>query len=124
MSVEHSFPIISVADLERSLRFYRDLLGGRVDYRFPSEGEPQFVTGRLGSSTLGLGATTGGAQAAAGFTLCAYVPDCDAMVQRIRAAGHEVREEPVDQPWGERTARVVDADGFEVLLVTAAGGAP
>jgi catechol 2,3-dioxygenase-like lactoylglutathione lyase family enzyme len=114
-----SFPILSVADLDRALGFYRDLLGGRVDYRFPPEGEPQFVTLKLGDSTLGLGATAGGPDgpAGAGYTLCTYVPDCDEAVERMRAAGHRVAEEPVDQPWGERTARVLDPDGYEVLLV-------
>ena len=117
--VQESFPILSVADLGRAQAFYRDLLGGTVDYRFPPDGEPQFVTLKLGRSTLGLGATTGGARphAGTGYTLCSYVPDCDAAVDAIRAAGHAVREEPSDQPWGERIARVLDADGYEVLLV-------
>lgn len=117
--VLESFPILSVADLGRAQAFYRDLLGGIVDYVFPPEGEPRFVTLKLGRSTLGLGATTGGAggHAGSGYTLCAYVPDCDAAVDAVRAAGHTVREEPGDQPWGERIARVLDADGYEVLLV-------
>ncbi|MEA2177675.1 MAG: Glyoxalase-like domain, partial [Solirubrobacteraceae bacterium] len=38
-------------------------------------------------------------------------------VRAIREAGHEVREEPSDQPWGERIARAGDPDGYEVLLV-------
>jgi uncharacterized glyoxalase superfamily protein PhnB len=117
--VQDSFPILSVADLGRAQAFYRDLLGGTVDYAFPPEGEPQFVTLTLGRSTLGLGARTGGAgpHAGTGYTLCAYVADCDAAVDAVRAAGHTVREEPSDQPWGERIARVLDADGYEVLLV-------
>lgn len=116
--IQQSFPILSVADLARALAFYRDLLGGTVDYAFP-EDEPQFVTLRLGDSTLGLGATTGGVDgpAGAGYTLCAYVPDCDAAVEAIRAAGYAVREDPSDQPWGERIARVGDPDGYEILLV-------
>jgi uncharacterized glyoxalase superfamily protein PhnB len=117
VSVETSFPVLSVADLPRSLAFYGDLLGGTVDFRFPEEGEPQFVTLKLGDAALGLGATTEGGHGGAGYTLCAYVPDVDATVEQIRAAGHAVREEPSDQPWGERTARVLDPDGFEVLLV-------
>ena len=117
MTVDESFPILSVADLPRSIAFYGDLLGGTIDYRFPDVGEPRFVTLRLGSSTLGLGATTGGGASGEGFALCAYVGDCDAVTARVRDAGHAVREEPVDQPWGERTARVLDPDGFEVLLV-------
>jgi lactoylglutathione lyase len=58
-----------------------------------------------------------GGRAGIGYTLCAYVPDCDAAVEALRAAGHEIREEPGDQPWGERIARAGDPDGYEVLLV-------
>ena len=116
--VQDSFPILSVADLGRAQAFYRDLLGGTVGYAFPPEGEPQFVTS-TSALTLGLGATTGGAgpHAGTGYTLCAYVADCDAAVDAVRAAGHTVGRSPSDQPWGERIARVLDADGYEVLLV-------
>jgi lactoylglutathione lyase len=119
MSALETFPILSVAQLDRSTEFYGDLLGGEIDYRFPPDGEPQFVTLKLGQTTLGLGATTGAPDgpAGSGYTLCTYVADCDEAVERIRAAGHRVAEEPVDQPWGERTARVHDPDGYEVLLV-------
>lgn len=30
------FPILSTPDMERALRFYRDLLDGRVTYEFPA----------------------------------------------------------------------------------------
>jgi lactoylglutathione lyase len=45
-----------------------------------------------------------------------YTADCDAVVERLRAAGVTVTEEPVDQPWGERVARVLDPDGNEVII--------
>ena len=32
------------------------------------------------------------------------------LAERIRAAGGTVTEEPADQPWGERVARVLDPD--------------
>jgi lactoylglutathione lyase len=117
MKALETFPILSVAQLDRSLGFYRDLFGG--DYRFPPEGQPEFVTLKLGDTTLGLAATTAGPDGTpgAGYTLCTYVPDCDHAVDRVRAAGHRVAEEPSDQPWGERIARVHDPDGYEVLLV-------
>jgi len=37
-------------------------------------------------------------------------------VERLRAAGVAVTEEPTDQPWGERIARVLDPDGNEVII--------
>ena len=52
------FPMLSAADFEASLRFYRDLLGGVEAYRFP-EDDPAFVTLRYGDSELGIGAMRG-----------------------------------------------------------------
>ncbi len=50
------------------------------------------------------------------FSLWVYVDDCDAAVDRFRDAGVTVTEEPADQPWGERVARVLDPDGNLVIL--------
>jgi len=119
------FPIPSVADLPRSLGFYRDLLGCELTYRFPEHGEPVFVSLRLGPSTLGLGADpttddpTGGQRPRCGhlFELCVHAEDCDAAIERLRAHGVAVLDERADQPWGERMARVTDPAGNEVVVV-------
>ena len=49
------FPMLSCADLGRSLAFYGELLGGIENYRFPDAGEPAFVALSLGGSEIGLG---------------------------------------------------------------------
>jgi lactoylglutathione lyase len=110
-----AFPIVTVPDLPATLAFYRDLLGFRVAYRFPADGDPEFVTLRLQGSEIGLGA--GEATAAAAYALCVYADDCDAAVEMLRAAGTPVVEEPADMPWGERAARVIDPAGNQVLIV-------
>jgi len=48
--------------------------------------------------------------------LWVYADDCDAAVDRLRAAGVTVLAEPADEPWGERVARVLDPDGNQVLI--------
>ena len=112
------FPILVTRDLGSALGFYRDLLGATVTYEFPApDGEPGYVGLELGSSQLGIGRDpdlTDGPSAR--FSLWAYVEDCDAAVERLRAAGVTVVEEPADQPWGERVARVLDPDGNHVLI--------
>ena len=112
------FPILSTPDLERSLRFYRDLLGGTVTYEFPGpDGKPGYVGLEIGTSHLGIGhdpALTEGPGRR--MSLWVYVDDCDATVDRLRAAGVDVVAEPADQPWGERVARVRDPDGIEVIV--------
>lgn len=112
------FPILSTRDVPRALGFYRDLLDGAETYRFPAEGEPAYVGMELGSSELGIGFDPDAKDGPGGqrITIWTYAEDCDQAVDRLRAAGVRVLEEPVDQPWGERVARVQDPDGNEVII--------
>jgi lactoylglutathione lyase len=116
--VNSVFPILATRDLAGALGFYRDLLGGTVTYEFPGpDGEPVYAGLDIGSSHLGIGNdpdASGGPSDR--FSLWVYVEDCDAAVERLRAAGVTVVEEPADQPWGERVARVLDPDGNLVLI--------
>ena len=113
------FPIISTTELERALAFYRDLLGGTVTYEFTGpDGLPGYVGLDLGSSHLGIGRdpkAPNGTQRRA-ISLWVYTDDCDSAIDRLRAAGVTITEEPADQPWGERVARVRDPDGNEVIV--------
>jgi lactoylglutathione lyase len=113
-----AFPIISTPDMERALAFYRDLLGGKVEYRFPPEGEPGYVGMSIGSAHLGIGLAPEAQAGAVGqrFALWVYADSCNEAVERLRAGGATVTEEPADQPWGERVARVLDPDGNEVIV--------
>ena len=50
------FPILTTADLEGALAFYRDLLGATVTYQFTGpDGEPGYVGLELGDAHLGIG---------------------------------------------------------------------
>jgi lactoylglutathione lyase len=116
------FPILTTPDLSRALAFYRDGLDGEITYRFPADGEPQYLSLRFGASSLGIAAQPADSPpssqsgVAGPFALWAYVDDCDATVERLRAAGVPVLEPPVDQPWGERMATVADPDGNRVMV--------
>jgi len=118
------FPIITTADLRAALRFYRDLLGARANYEFPGpDGEPGYVGLDLGSAHIGIGRDPGmTANASPRLSLWVYAEDCDAAVARLRAGGVTIVEEPVDQPWGERVAQVLDPDGNAVLIGQVARG--
>ena len=112
------FPILATRDLAGSLGFYRDLLGGTVAYEFPGpDGEPAYVALDIGDAHLGIGGDPDLSDGpSARFSLWVYTGDCDAAVERLRAAGVTIVEEPADQPWGERVARVLDPDGNLVLI--------
>ena len=115
------FPIINAADVNRSVHFWRDLLGGVVAFEWPGpDGQPAYVGLDVGSSHLGIGGPTDDTAWAGRGTrpiaLWVYVDGVDALVERLRAAGITITAEPADQPWGERVARVLDPDDNEVVL--------
>jgi lactoylglutathione lyase len=117
--IDEVLPILTTPDLPRAPGFYRDLLGGEVIYSFPAEGQPGYVGLRLGGSHLGIGAQDQpGTLVNDRITLWAYVPDCDAALARLRAAGVEVVQEPADQAWGERMATIRDPDGNAVIIAS------
>lgn len=117
------FPIIETTDLQGSLRFYRDLLGGTVSYQFPGpDGATVYAGVDIGRSHVGIGLTESPDAPPARVVLWIYVEDCDAMVARLRDAGMPVLEDPIDQPWGERVALVEDPDGIRVRIANRAAG--
>jgi lactoylglutathione lyase len=113
-----TFPIITTPDLERSLGFYRDLLDGEVEYQFPPEGQAIYVGLNVGTSHLGIAQDQEAVAGAGGqrFALWVYAESCDEAVERLRAGGATITEEPTDQPWGERVARALDPDGNQVIV--------
>lgn len=117
-----AFPVLYVADLQRSVEFYAHL-GYESVYQFPLEGDPHYVGLERGDSSLGishaswpeaqLGITVGTAPR---FELFVYVDDVDAQVETFRATGYRVLQEPANMPWGERQAYVLDPDHTPVAL--------
>ena len=118
------FPMLSCADLERSLALYRDLLGGVESYRFPPEGEPGYIALDIGDAHIGLGSMAGPPihgrpqRPATGhrIELCVYVTDVDATYGEAGERGFEQVVEPADMPWGERVAWIADPDGNLLML--------
>lgn len=102
-----------VAALDRSIAFYRDVVG--MELRFTGEGYAEFVTentkfalferARLGELIGRAGGTAPCGEV--GF----LVEDVDAQADRLRDAGAAILTGPVDRPWGERTLHVADPDG-------------
>ncbi|HET8660775.1 MAG TPA: VOC family protein [Micromonosporaceae bacterium] len=118
---EDVFPILFTPDLARALGFYRGLLGAAVTYRFPPDGEPDYVALRIGASHLGISVQEQpGRTSNDRITLWVYARDCDAALASLRAGGVEVVHEPAGQPWGERMATVLDPDGNRVIVASRA----
>lgn len=73
---------------------------------------------KLGESELGLSQAESGEPIGARqrISIWIYADDRVAAVDRLRAAGARVVEEPTLQPWGETVARVLDPDGNELII--------
>ncbi|SHN44210.1 VOC family protein [Cryptosporangium aurantiacum] len=116
------FPIVNCRELAPVRAFYERVFGGELDYRFPDEGEPVYLTLRIGTGQVALGLGNGPALygevplPATGHAvdLCLYVPDLDAAVA---AAGDAVVTAPADMPWGERVAYLRDPAGTMLLVI-------
>jgi lactoylglutathione lyase len=117
-----AFAIVYTDNVERSLRFYRDLLGFEVTYQFPPDGEPGYAALALGSHRLGIGMPPEHVQVPTdrgrSVEICVYTSDVDTAVEFLRQNGVRVRAEPADQPWGERNAYVEDPDGNPVHIAS------
>jgi len=118
------FPILVTRDIEAAIALCRDKFGAAVEFEFPGpDGQPAYVGLGLGDDHLGIGRDPDApAEPSARFSLWVYAGDCDAAVERLRAAGTTIVEEPADQPWGERVARVLDPDGNLVNVGQRAAG--
>jgi lactoylglutathione lyase len=117
------FPILYSDDPSSAVAFYRDLLGFSETFRFPEDGEADFVALKLDGAELAIGRAGDPlhgkpVRPASGhrFELCVYTDDVDSAVTKLREAGVPVLVEPADQPWNERLAYVEDPDGNPVMI--------
>lgn len=118
MAYRQIFAILSTANIGRLVDFYVAAADALVAYRFPSEGEPGFVSLDLAAGHLGIGLDPDapGPSVPQRTALWLYADDCDEAYRRFTDAGAGVVVEPADMPWGERVAQVSDPDGNVVHL--------
>ena len=113
------YVILYVDDLDRSVGFYRDVLGLGVKLRQPEYVEFATENLKLGlfprsvlRTLIGREATPGGP----GGQILFLVEDVDAWAERLRRAGIRILTGPADHPWGHRSVHIADPDGFVVEL--------
>jgi lactoylglutathione lyase len=118
-------PNLYAADVEASVAFYRDLLGGTETFRTPASGPAAHVEIRVGDVTIaitgrdevepqGLPAPSGGHP----FELVVWCESADDAITGLRAAGVPVIVEPSAHASGNRRGYVADPDGNWVVVVS------
>ena len=114
-------PSFTVDDLDKSLAFYRDVLGFTLKDKWEDEGALKGVELLAGSVTFWLGQDDWkkgrGRVKGEGFRIsCVTTQDIDVLAARVRSTGTALAEEPKDQPWGGRYFAVRDPDGFLITI--------
>jgi uncharacterized glyoxalase superfamily protein PhnB len=114
-------PGFTVNDLEKSLAWYRDVLGFAVEERWEHEGKLMGVSLQAGSVSFMIGQDDWkkgrDRKKGEGFRLyCTTTQDVDVLAKRIVARGGRLDQEPRDQPWGTRDFALTDPDGFKITI--------
>ena len=122
MDVLSSRILLRPSDLDRSRRFYRDVLGLAVYREFGPPDDPSLVF-FLGPGLLEV---SGRAHGAAGRSVMIWlqVRDVQAEHARLAAAGVTVVREPAVEPWGLAEMWIEDPDGVRIVLVEVPAGHP
>ena len=118
--------ILAVSDVERSLTFYRDLIGFDVDATYD---DPPYATLALAGMRLSLAEQGHPAEDRPGVTMTApddaskanvvlvvEVDDARAVYADLEGKGARFLAEPYEPPWGGCRFFCVDPDGYLVEI--------
>ena len=122
LSIRSTAPSFTVNDLQRSLAWYRDVLGFAVKERWEHEGTLQGVELSAGpvSFMLSQDDWKKGRDRVKGEGIrlyCTTDQNVDALADRIKKNGGRLMHEPRDE-WGMRSLSVEDPDGFKITIAT------
>jgi predicted enzyme related to lactoylglutathione lyase len=107
--------LLRPSDLDRSRRFYRDVLGLAI-YREFGPAEDPGVVFFLGQGLLEVSGHAAGPPGPS-VMIWIQVRDVRAEHARLAAAGVTVIREPVTEPWGLVEMWIEDPDGIRIVLV-------
>lgn len=114
MDVLSSRILLRPSDLDRSRRYYRDVLGLAVYREFGPADDPSLVF-FLGGGFLEV--SGGHGEPPRGLVLWLQVRDVYAEYARVTAAGAPALREPRTEPWGLVEAWIEDPDGVRIGLI-------
>jgi uncharacterized glyoxalase superfamily protein PhnB len=121
LTLSSGAPSYTVNDLEKSIAWYRNVLGLVVKDRWEHEGKLMGVEMRAGDVTFMLGQDDWkkgrDRVKGEGFRLfCSTTQDVDRLAAQIKARGGTLAQEPKDESWGARMFSVEDPDGYKISI--------
>ena len=111
--------MVYTANVERALRFYRDLLGFKLVDEFRHEGISVYARLRApgGDGTIALHlAGPGTPLSSEGVRLYFEIQDVDNFCSKLQAKGLYIPQAPRMMPWGWRHVYLNDPDGHEISI--------
>jgi uncharacterized glyoxalase superfamily protein PhnB len=123
MTLSSVAPSFTVDDVEKSVAWYRDVLGFVLAERWEHDGKLMGGEMRAGRVIVMIGQDDWkkgrDRVKGEGFRLyCETAEDVDRLAQRIKARGGTLAQEPRDESWGARAFAVEDPDGFKITIST------
>ncbi|HEY3205049.1 MAG TPA: VOC family protein [Thermoanaerobaculia bacterium] len=124
LALSDASPSFTVNDLEKSLAWYRDVLGFAVEETWKDAGKVVGVSLRAGDVSLMIGQDDWkkgrDRKKGEGFRIfCMTKKNVDDLAERIEARGGRLDQGPTDQPWGVRDISLTDPDGFKITIAAA-----
>lgn len=115
---------LTVTDLEKSVAWYRDVVGFSIDQKYERDGKLLAVSLRAGEVRLLLSPDDGSRGPdrvkGEGFSLMITTnQNVDEIAKRIEEHGVSLDLPPTDTPWGLRAFRFRDPDGFRFTVSSA-----
>ncbi|KGR82022.1 VOC family protein [Lysinibacillus odysseyi] len=124
MKLAMKYIILYVNDFEKTMHFYKDILGLTVKMQ-----QGTYVEFDTGSTTLSIN-TRQSAKEEIGldvpdsssstqtFEVGFVVEDVPAAIDKLRSQGISIIKEPVTKPWGQTVAYIADPDGHYIEICT------
>ncbi len=122
LALSDASPSFTVNDLQKSLGWYRDVLGFAVEETWKDDaGKVVGVSLRAGNVSFMIGQDDWkkgrDRKKGEGFRIyCTTKRNVDDLAERIEAKGGRLDQGPTDQPWGVRDISLTDPDGFKITI--------
>jgi uncharacterized glyoxalase superfamily protein PhnB len=112
---------LTVKDLQKSLAWYRDVMGFTVARMHERAGKMIAVSLKAGDIRILINQDDGarGLDRVKGVGMSLQITtaqDIDDIAGRIKAQGGVLDMEPTTMPWGPRIFRLTDPDGFKLVI--------
>jgi uncharacterized glyoxalase superfamily protein PhnB len=122
LALRSASPSFTVNDLEKSLGWYRDVLGFGVEETWKNDdGKVMGISLKAGDVSFMIGQDDWqkgrDRKKGEGFRIyCETRKNVDELAKRIEAKGGRLDSGPTNQPWGVRDISVTDPDGFKITI--------